>query len=354
MICDECGLPLGISRGNVWHDGGGISGRYPPYMKGTFFDVDEANHIFDALSELLEYDIGDLVAGGKYHDTKQYMRSMMERMGEASGGKLPPGEDLYRMMLQPTCIWGIARAWNITVKRGEMSLEVENPYSVPLFCGDVAAVADAVEGGGMRAEWEGSRERGTMTVRPADGYSHVERRVDEALYAGGEPAGEELDCERCPACGAPLEVSKLFVWDLDRCLIEERATGARYCFNNTSGIVAVMGLLAAEVEEGLERKMTEMARDYYRDLSGRLGGGWTLEEQLASFPFRGWGAPSREASGGGETAVAVENPYSDILLSGRIWGMEEAGAGDELDMRSERSGGGALRLTFSPARKAAR
>jgi hypothetical protein len=144
LYCDVCGVPLGITRGNVWHADGSINGRFPPHIKGTFFDVDELNHLFRSLSDLMSYDIGDIVASGKYRDAREYMAATVEQMKEGSGGKLPPAEDLYRMMLYPVTIWGIADVEFRSIEPEKMVLAVREPYSVALLRGDVAAVADVV------------------------------------------------------------------------------------------------------------------------------------------------------------------------------------------------------------------
>jgi hypothetical protein len=334
--CEICGVPQGIARGNVWHADGTISGRYPPYIKGTFFDVDEVNFLFGALSDYLDYDISEIVAAGKYHDTVEYMSVLIEKMREASGGTLPPTEELNRMMLYPVCIWGIAQVEYESFDPERSVIKVKNPYSIPLFLGDVAGAADAVSGGAHKAEWQGDEREGLIIVTTAETGEEAGDRVDEAALSDAKPEAGELACDRCEACGVPLAVGELFGWDEEICRIEERATGSRYCFNNTNGITAVLRMLVSELGEELEEKMVELARDYSRSLYSGLAREADVKSELSGFPYRGWGKVSEAFAGADERAVAVDKPFNELLLAGRIWGMEEATTGSTLRM-SERS-----------------
>jgi Arc/MetJ-type ribon-helix-helix transcriptional regulator len=342
----------------MWHDDGSITGRFPPHIKGTFFDVNELGFLFRSLSDHMDYDIGDIVASGKYHDAREYMAALVEKMKEASGGKLPPDEELYRMMLYPICIWGIAEVEFSSIEAERMIIKVKEPYSIPLLCGDVAGVADVVTGREHMATWEGDEREGVMTVVPAAGFAGVSGLIDEESRYGLKHEAEELECERCEECGAPKGVSGLFKWERERCRIEERFSGRRYCFNNTQGITAVLVKLAGELGEDIEQKMVEIARDYsrslYEDIAGKPEsnggrGGMGLETHLESFPYRGWGRVTELSEREKEWVVATVNPYSEIMLSGRIWGMVEASSGLDLRIADTTADGMALRLTFTPS-----
>lgn|GEM_PF-1067422 len=358
MYCEVCGVPLGITRGNMWHADGSINGRFPPFIKGTFFDVDELNLLFRSLSEVMHYDIGDIVASGKYLDSREYMTAMVEKMKEGSGGKLPPDEDLYRMMLYPVSIWGIASVEFKSIESEKMVIQVKEPYSVPLLRGDVAAVADVVTGRENMAIWEGDEREGVMTVVPAEGFAGKSGLFDKSSGYGAEHGAPELECERCEKCGAPKGVSRLFVWEQDGCRIEERFSGRRYCFNNTRGITAVLRMLVEELGEDIEQKMVEISRDHARLLyehivgkpEGNGGrGGMDLVAHLDSFPLRGWGRVTDVSRQEDAPVVTVQDPYNDILLAGRIWGMLEASSGLDLQVAAREADGTALRLAFSPA-----
>lgn len=324
MRCDKCGIPLGISRGNVWHADGSISGKYPPYMKGTFFDVDEINHLLNALSAHLQYDISDIAAGGKYRDAIQYMASFMVNIRKASGGKLPPRESLYEIMMNASRTWGVADPSADRIEPGKIVLRVRYPYSVPLFGGDVAATSAVIEDMDMEARWEGSEDEGILTVVPSDKYSGILERVEEELPADIQPEMEDLARERCEGCGAPRAVSEIFSWDTGRFGIYERLTDRRYCFNNTNGIVAALKHLIEELGEEIRQKMVEVVREHSRELYSSLRGDFTLERELKGFPFKGWGVVGEASFMDEKVAITVDNPYSEILLNGRIWGMLEA------------------------------
>jgi hypothetical protein len=349
LYCEVCGVPQGITRGNIWYADGTITGKYPPYIKGTFFDVDELNYLFRSLSEFLDYDISDIVASGKYHDAKEYMSAMIGKMKEASGGKLPPDDELYSMMLYPICIWGIAMVEFGERRPEKMVINVKDPYSAPLLCGDVAGVADAVTGREHTAAWEGDEREGVITVTPAQEYAETSERIDVGLQYDIEPDAEELACEHCEVCGAPAAVSELFWWERDWCRIEERASGRRYCFNNTQGITAVLGMLAEELGEDIEQKIVDISREYSRSLYEGRSESLDLADELGSFPYRGWGKVAEILALEDKRSLSVENPYNQILVAGRIWGMLEAAVGDSLHIESRIGEDTILRLAFEPS-----
>jgi hypothetical protein len=346
-------VPTGITRGNMWHADGSLTGRFPPHIKGTFFDVDELNYLFRSLSDLMQYDIGDIVASGKYRDTREYMTALVEKMKEASGGTLPSDEDLYRTMLYPISIWGIAVVELASTEPDKMVSNVKEPYSIPLLRGDMAAAADVISGREHMAVWEGDEREGTMTVFPAEGFAKTSDLIGKGSGYGRKHEAKELECEHCRECGAPAGVSKLFKWEKERCRIEERFSGRRYCFNNTQGISAVLKMLVGELGEDVEQKMVEIVRGYSRSLyAGVMGkpegngglGGTDHEAQLASFPYRGWGRVTEMSDQGDVWVVAVENPYNEIMLSGRIWGLVEASSSLDLRLTVREVNGIKLRL----------
>lgn len=346
MYCEKCGIPTGIASGNVWYEGGFVSGRFPPYSKGTFFDVDELNHLFDTLADQLGYDIGDILAGGKYHDAKEYISALVGRMRESLGGKLPEPEALFGAVLMPTRIWGLADPTIVAIGPEELVLDVKNPYSIPLFCGDVAAANDALRGTETKAEWEGGTEKGTLTLVPSDAYASVDRRIEEESLIGVKPEGDELECERCEACGAPAAVGDLLRWDPGSFKIFEHATGRRYCYNNTNGVNAVLRLLAEELGEDVNLRMMEIVREHSRGLYAGLAAGVDPGVELSGFVLRGWGRAEARTSGK-ERSVEVTNPYSHILLAGRIWGLEEASGGERLRIAGMQADGDRLLVTFA-------
>jgi len=340
----------------MWHADGSITGRFPPHIKGTFFDVDELGFLFRSLSEIMDYDIGGIVASGKYHDAREYMAALVDSL-KASGSGLPHDEELYRMMLYPISIWGIAVVDFEKLEREEMVIRVKSPYSIPLLCGDVAGVADAVTGREHMATWEGDDREGVIRVVPSEGFARVSGLIDEGPRYGTKHESEELECERCEECRTPQRVGELFSWDGESCRIEERASGRRYCFNNTRGITAVLEMLVAELGEDVEQSMVDISHQYSRSLHGGAAGGPEGNGErgrggprafLDGFPYRGWGRVTEVSRQGSGWAVSVENPYNGILLSGRIWGIIEASNRLDLRVASREEEGDTLNLVLEP------
>ncbi len=356
MYCGVCGVPVGITRGNIWHAGGSINGRFPPHIKGTFFDVEELGFLFRSLSEMMDYDIGSIVARGKYHDAREYMGALLGFLGN-SRGELPPEEELYNMMLYPIRIWGVAMVDFEKVDGEEKVIRVKEPYSIPLLCGDVAGVADAVTGREHMATWEGGEHEGVIRAFPSRGFAAVNGLIEEADDYAGKHVSGELEGELCGECGAPQGVGGLFAWDTEGCRIEDRNSKRRYCFNNTRGITAVLRMLVAELGEDVEESMVDISHQYSRSLHRCDGGGAEAggarphsdpRECLGNFPYRGWGRVTQADQQGKTWTVSVKDPYNGVLLAGRICGIIEASLGQELRVASINEEADTLRLVFEP------
>jgi hypothetical protein len=346
--CDNCGLPRGVGKANSWKPSGVIVSRFEDDFRGIFYGVGEMNTLFESLSDRIAYDITHLVVEAKRKESAHYTRSLLGRLRE-SGVELPGPEEFFRIMAANFSIPGFGKVEVIDYRDGEsVTLETEGIYSLPMGEGQAAGVFEGVLDKRAAVVREGDVVRARILLKVAEAHREVERRM-EAEVEQASPLAEVGDREYtlCPRCGAPLELSNEFDWDLDKAIITQRHTGERYIFDNTRGITAVVKLLIEELGDEIESMLVDISREYARDFYHSLNGTTSVEAELSRFPLRGWGLPSglRESNGGYE--LQVINPFYSPIIHGKIWGMLEVFGGEELSTGDVAENDGVFHLSYS-------
>jgi hypothetical protein len=346
-VCSDCGLPKGIGRGNIWHSNGVITARYPPYIRGTLYDVDELNNLVSKLSERMQFDITTLVVEGKRRDGVRFANSLLGNLRDM-GAELPPPIEIYNMVCRFCATWGLGRVEVGEYVEGEKgSLKVEEVYSIPMFSGDSAGTFEAVEQKRMDVEWHGDAVSGILELVASGGEPVMEQRIEQEVEMG-IPCLEEGDLEYrlCPECGAPLEISAQFEWDELRARITERDSGKRYILHNTNGIVAVVRSLREELGEDVEAIITDISRTYARNYYSEIRKDSSIDAELLKFPLRSWGRPSRLLHRRNSLNVTIINSYSPPVVAGRLWGLLEVFEECDLALEELREEEGVLDLVL--------
>jgi hypothetical protein len=239
----------------------------------------------------------------------------------------------------------------IDYREGEsVTLEVEGIYSLPMGEGQAAGVFEGVLEKRAAVSREGDAARARFFLQATNGHREMERRIEsevEQAITIAEVGDREYDL--CPRCGAPLELSREFDWNLDRALISELRTSERYIFDNTRGITAVVRLLIEELGDEIEFMLMEISRQYARDYYRALDETTSAEEELSRFPLRGWGLPSAVRKSNGHYELQVINPFYLPIISGKIWGMLEVFGGEDLAPADIRESEGVSHLSYTAA-----
>lgn len=345
--CTNCGLPMGIGRGNIWHANGVITASYPPHIRGTLFDVDEMNGLFPALSERIGFDITRLVVEGKRKDAKRYADSLAGNL-KAMGRDLDPMM-IYEMVLRFVPYWGLDVESIVEYREGErLVLEAHDPYSKPMSLGDWAGIFESAEKKRGEPRWREEDGKTYIEVTAVEGEPELEERIEQEVEMG-IPFVEEGDLQYipCPECGVPLEVSRQFAWDADNALIVEKDSGKRFVLHNTNGIAAVVRVLREELGGDIDSMFTEISRDYAHGYYERIKEDTSLDAELTKFPLRSWGRPAKLRHLEKGYRLKVVNPYSTPILAGRVWGMIEVFEGRSFTVQDLSGGEDSLDISLA-------
>jgi ribosomal protein L37E len=263
--CGECGVPLGITRNLNWNANGTITQKDDPRHRLIFFESDNLDRLWTRLSELLGVTtdhVWEVVIDSKSRATRAFLHRT-----------LPWGVNLlahfmgYRSMIKTVESQGLVMGYGkITVggqypRRGRperVTVYIEDPYSLPFFCGDFKGAAEVLE-----KRWAAT------TLQDLDSRRHQidvtmrnQRLEDESFILKEEIAEKTGDMvfKSCSTCGTPLEM-KQFTWDQEAGIIHDGRSGRRLAFFGTAGMLAVFEELAHELGERVSDAIIEVERE---------------------------------------------------------------------------------------------
>lgn len=263
--CGECGVPMGIARNLAWNPDGTITQRKDPLHRLIFFESENLDRLWGSLPEILGVTgehIREVVVESKSRATRAFLRRTLpwgvEFIARVIG---------YRSLMSAIESQGLVMGYGkITLggqypRRGRperVTVYIEDPYSLPFFCGDFKGAAEVLE-----------RRWAKVTEQPLDSRRHQvdvtlgeERLGDESFILREERAEKPGDMrfDACPGCGTPLELRR-FSWDLVSGVIREGRGGRRLAFFGTAGMRAVFEELTHELGERVSEAIIEVERE---------------------------------------------------------------------------------------------
>ncbi len=263
--CGECGVPLGIARNLDWNADGTITQHNDPVHRLMFFESDNLDRLWSRLAKILGVTtdhVWEVVIESKSRATRAFLHRT-----------LPWGVNFlahfigYRSMIRTIESQGLVMGYGkITVggqypRRGRperVTCYIEDPYSLPFFCGDFKGAAEVLE-----------RRWATITWQALDSRRHQvdvtvsrDRLEEESFVLKEKAAGKAGDMafKSCSTCGTPLEMRE-FSWDTERGIITDNRSGRRLAFFGTSGMLAVIDELTHELGERVSDAIIEVERE---------------------------------------------------------------------------------------------
>jgi hypothetical protein len=263
--CGECGIPLGVASTMTWNPNGTISQKDDPRHRMIFFECDNLDRLWTRLSELLgvtHEHIWEIVVMSKSRATRAFLYRTLpwyvNFLARMRG---------YRIMISSIEAQGLVMGYGkITVggqypARGRperITVFVEDPYSLPLFCGDFKGAAEVAERRAASVSQQALDSRRFQVDVTMKG-EHMEEesfKVEDGLaYKSGD-----VEFTPCPTCGTPLEL-KQFSWDLESGLVKDTVSGRRLAFFGTVSMRAVFDELVRELGERVVEAIIEVERE---------------------------------------------------------------------------------------------
>jgi hypothetical protein len=278
------------------------------------FDSEGVDALFTSIEQLIGVPLEKIVIESKARTTCAYISHLMRGFRGTAARAVGLGRIVERVVEQGRVMgYGDIQAVDVRWKERYISINIANPYSILLFCGDQKGAAEAIR-----------KSEGTVTYEEVSpGVFHVvaynaphapglENRL--ALKQVPRKPGD-IEHELCPRCRVPGGISS-FKWGLEQGTIVHEPTGLRYALFGPGGLQAVFDELEGELGESIPDTIIEAQRMHAVTRMRETWREWGAGDFRNWLALRGLGnLVSMESFPGGYTA-RIENAAVPLLLVG--------------------------------------
>jgi hypothetical protein len=263
--CGECGIPIGIARTLDWNSDGTITQKKDPRHRMIFFESENLDRLWSRLAGLLgltQEHLWDVVIESKSKATRAFLYRTLPWHVNLLAHFIG-----YKTIISAIQAQGLVMGYGkITIggqspARGRperITVVVEDPYSLPYFCGDFKGAAEVTE-----------RRPAEITYQALDYVRHQidvtmgKERLEEEQFIWKEEVPRkagDIVYNRCSTCGSPLEL-KQFKWDLNTGIIKETETGRRMALFGTTSLMAVFDEMTRELGKRVLEYIIDVQRE---------------------------------------------------------------------------------------------
>lgn len=324
--CPVCNVPKRFVDTYVWLAGGILVQRDDPKHRFALIEADNLDPLYRGIEAIIGAPIERLVIETKRKATREYMSRL-----------IPPDiKDLVlekKMSVEPMIealnatgnVMGYGNASLVAyrLEQGDddfVTERIEEPYSVPLWCGDLTGSAEAVTGRDLDVGYEWvSPDTIEITSRVSEHPPQFEERMQIKEYEFKE---EGIELERCPTCGGPFALST-FEWHPEKGIIKSRETGRRLALVGPTYQEAIFDELERKLGETIPKVILEVQLRFVKT------GLYAIEEiedekrfrrQLA---LRGLGELQELRLSKGRMTVRIKNAALPLMIIGLMQGYLE-------------------------------
>ncbi len=315
--CKTCGVPSRVGKGHIWNPNGTIVQRQDRDHRMIFFDSDSIDALFTNIESLIGMPIEKMVIESKARATQAYIGSLVK----GTKGKLARVvglERIIRRIVEQGRVlgYGDIQVKEFSWKDSFMVCEIKNPYSLPLFCGDLRGALQAIR------KLEGTIEYteispGYYSIK--DFHQPGATGLEDRLMPRETPLKPgDIKFHRCPVCKTPLEISR-FDWDIDKGTITQAGTGIRFAVFGSTGMQVVLDELERELGDTIPATIVEAQRMHASQTMNPRWKKVSREDIRNWLAFQGLGnLVALDEKEGGGYSVRIENPAIPLLLVGTV------------------------------------
>ncbi len=332
-LCPSCGAPRRMVRELRWLSNGTIVQRKNPYHRMVFIECDNINATYHTIEEIIGAPVAHLLIEAKRKATFDFIDHML-LTGVKNLVKLAGTRLIARNITVLASMFGYGKIKLVDIRRihgrdDYATFRITEPYSLPLFCGDMAGTLNAVD----------RREVGVTHEQVTAGVYEVTGSVSEhplELKGRLEPRKYhykpgDIEMERCPACGGP-ELLSQYRWDLERGVIQSDVTGHRKAMIGPAALESVVDELEREHGEMIPRAVIEAQKRFVKT------GYYSLEEASSEeglrmhLAKRGLGNLREMEWNGDRLFLRLENACLHLFLVGLAQGLFELATGADTEV----------------------
>ncbi|MBC7230401.1 MAG: hypothetical protein H5T74_08440 [Actinobacteria bacterium] len=331
-LCSRCGVPSFVVNEILWLDSGAIVQRKDQGHRLLLLECENLDPLFAMVGEAVGISLEPLVIESRRQSARDFVlkylpdgfRQMLRGNPSLLDAAVAAQFESTRMMGM-----GLGRLLELRYQDDEEDyalVEVRDPFSIPLWVGNLLGGIEAMVGGDWWFEYlEASRDYCKvrfMRSRHEVEWGRVFRRREYEYRPG------EADIERCASCGAPSVLAR-FLWMLDRGFVQSLYTDRRMALNGEAGLREVFSALEDELGEGIAREVVDAQRRFIK------GGFYSIEGLLSEadfrtqFAFRGLGDLRRFAMASSGLYMELENATLHLMVVGFAQALYELAFGKE-------------------------
>lgn len=345
--CAACGAPSRFVDNHLWLAGGVIVQASDREHRMVLIESDNLDPLFKGVEGIIGVPLERIIIETKRRASRQYIDRIIPPQVKEGLRKKEIGLDpLIEAVNVISFVMGYGKSSLIGYRYEAddddyIAQRIEQPYSIPLWCGDFAGSTEAVTGRDNDVTYEQPEDDAIeVTCRPAEHPPQFQGRLDIRKPRFTE-SGIEL--ERCGSCGGPALLSTL-EWDTERGLITSKTTGRRMAMLGSAYLEVIFDELERELGEDIPRAVVETQRRF------ALGGLYSSKEAAEEGSFReqlalrGLGDLREIRLEEGTLRMTLRNAALHLLMVGLMQGYYESVTGQDSEVEWELSEEGDLEL----------
>jgi hypothetical protein len=322
--CRECGIPRHVSKQVVWRDNGTAYQRRNPDHRSVFIESENIDGVFRGIEFIIGTSIEHIVVESRRRSAYDYLEHMMSERVRTLVNKIGI-RPIFRQVAKIGRALGYGDVELMEVRRkyqegDHLTVRIRDPYSIPLFCGDVEAALEIFDGREVGITYEEVSPdvydvTAHFTTHPMELVERLAWR--EYTYKEGD-----VGFVRCPRCGVPEE-SQQFEYNLDKGIIIAMPGGRRMVGIGPAALEAVFEELERELGETIPQVVIDAQRRF-------VAAGFYSRKELASgvdyrkqFALRGLGNLREMEFDDEHLFVRLENACLHLMLVGLLQGFFE-------------------------------
>jgi hypothetical protein len=333
-LCEECGVPLAISREHTWHDNGVFAQNRNPDHRLVFYESDNMAALFPGIGHIIGLNIDQIVLESERRETRQYVEGQVSPFQRRLARRVGTKAVISNLSTMGRA-FGFGDVGPVGHRRkGKdddfVTISVRNPHSLLSFCGETLGAWEAIDGRDNTIEHEKVGDRQYhVTCRPGSHPIELQERLKLRTY-NSKPGN--VGFKRCETCGVPLDVSQ-YQWNLEEGTITHPDTGMRMCVLGVIAVDTLMEDLEAELGEAVPEAVIEAQR---RLIKAAMKG-VELRSHPAAFrrmlACRGLGNLTSLETSGGTQLMTIQSSCLALPVVGIIQALYELMAGLESSTR---------------------
>ncbi|MDY6794837.1 MAG: hypothetical protein SWK76_06100 [Actinomycetota bacterium] len=328
--CGRCGVPMRVVREHKWLDDGTITQAKNPDHRMVFIESENINSTFSNIEEIIGLSIERMVIEAKRRAAFDFIDHMLPGIVKAVV-RMIGLRPVIRNVASLGRVMGYGDLTLVDLRRmhdqgDHATLLIREPYSLPLFCGDLAGTFEAIDRRDVGVEYEkvssdSYRITGVISKHPLE----LRERLQTRTYSH-KPGG--IAYKTCPSCGGPEDLSQ-YGWDLERGVVMDKIYDRRMALLGPAALEAVIDDLEEELGDTIPRVIIEAQRRFVKTGFYTLEEVSSLEKFRAALAIRGMGNLREMDWNEKGLKIRIENPCLYQVLVGLVQGFLELASGRE-------------------------